>query len=261
MSNVSTRPTKDFVAPDPEPSFLRTVLSVMIIILVVSLIYIGAQLAATILVAGAVYARHQDLALDKLLTESVVLQFSYIVLAELFTIGLVWWILRRKKQSFKDIGLIRPKLKNIWQAGLGILAFYLLAFVTNFIILKLFPGIDVDQAQDLGFTTIDGGRDMLLTFICLVILPPLAEEILMRGYMFTRLRAQLKFWPTAIIISLLFGFAHLELGSGNPPVWTAGINTAVLSFVLVYLREKTGSLWPSIFVHGTNNFVAFLIHF
>src|SRR3989344_1552365 len=102
------------------------------------------------------------------------------------------------------------------------------------------------------------GVDRLLAFVGLVILPPLAEEILIRGYLYSGLRRSLAFAPAALFTSLLFGLAHLELGAAAAPLWIAAINTFVLSLVLVYLREKAGSLWPPIMVHSLNNLVAFI---
>jgi membrane protease YdiL (CAAX protease family) len=94
-----------------------------------------------------------------------------------------------------------------------------------------------------------------------VVLAPIAEEILMRGYLYTSLRAHWKFVPSLLVTSLLFGLAHLQSGDNGALIWMAALNTFLLSIALVYLREKTGALYASIMVHSMNNFLAFAIHF
>jgi membrane protease YdiL (CAAX protease family) len=59
----------------------------------------------------------------------------------------------------------------------------------------------------------------------------------------------------------MFGLAHLQLGSGTAVVWAAGIDTFLLSLVLVYLREKSGVLYAGMLVHALNNLIAFGVHF
>jgi membrane protease YdiL (CAAX protease family) len=73
-------------------------------------------------------------------------------------------------------------------------------------------------------------------------LPPLGEEILVRGYLFSGLRMVWRFLPAVIVTSLLFGAAHLEFGGGGPLVWAAAIDTFILSVVLCFLRERSGAL-------------------
>jgi membrane protease YdiL (CAAX protease family) len=90
------------------------------------------------------------------------------------------------------------------------------------------------------------------------VLPPIVEETVFRGFIFTGLRGKLKFVWAAVLTSLLFATAHLEFGSGKPLLWVAGLDTFTLSLALCYLREKTGSLWPGILLHALKNGVAFL---
>jgi len=94
-----------------------------------------------------------------------------------------------------------------------------------------------------------------------VVLPPLGEETLIRGYLYSGLRQTWRFLPALVITSLMFGLAHLEFGSGGPLVWAAAIDTAILSIVLCYLREKSGALYAGILVHMMNNLIAFGVHF
>ncbi|MBX4190937.1 CPBP family intramembrane metalloprotease [Candidatus Saccharibacteria bacterium] len=122
------------------------------------------------------------------------------------------------------------------------------------------PNIN-NQEQNIGFNNINTNTQNLLAFISLVILPPLGEEVLMRGYLYSGLRMVWRFWPAVVVSSLFFGAAHLEFGTGGPLVWVAAIDTCLLSVVLCFLRERTGALYAGMLVHMFNNFIAFGIHF
>jgi membrane protease YdiL (CAAX protease family) len=84
---------------------------------------------------------------------------------------------------------------------------------------------------------------------------------LVRGYLYSGLRKSWKFLPALLVTSLLFGLAHLQLGSGAAVLWAAGVDTFTLSLVLVYLRETTGALYAGMLVHSLNNLIAFGVHF
>jgi membrane protease YdiL (CAAX protease family) len=115
----------------------------------------------------------------------------------------------------------------------------------------------VEQSQELGFNPV-GTVELILTFISLVILPPLVEELLMRGYLYTSLKKKLSKIAAALVTSVIFAAAHLQFGSGAPLLWVAAIDTFVLSLFLVSLREKTGGLWASMTLHATKNLIAFM---
>ena len=125
----------------------------------------------------------------------------------------------------------------------------------------LFPSLNVHQKQQLGFQDASGGLKLALTFVSLCVLPPLVEETVFRGFMFTTLRGKLKFVWAALITSLIFASAHLEFGSGQPLLWVAALDTFTLSMVLCYLRQKTDSLWPGILLHSLKNCIAFVTLF
>jgi membrane protease YdiL (CAAX protease family) len=92
-----------------------------------------------------------------------------------------------------------------------------------------------------------------------VVLPPVVEETVFRGFLFTGIRNRLKPVAAALITSLLFAVPHLlESGQSGSLLWVAGIDTFTLSLVLCYLRHKTDSLWPGIFLHALKNGIAFV---
>ncbi len=106
-----------------------------------------------------------------------------------------------------------------------------------------------------------GQAALALTFISLVILPPLAEEIMVRGFLYSTLKKAMRPIGAVILTSALFAAAHLPEGGAAGPLYIAALDTFILSLVLIYLREKTGGLWASITLHASKNGIAFLLLF
>jgi membrane protease YdiL (CAAX protease family) len=160
----------------------------------------------------------------------------------------------KKMISWANLGYKR--LLNWSDIGLA-LAGYVVYFVAvlgvTFIITKLIPGFDANQTQDLGFTSLYG-VERLIGFIVLVVVAPIVEETIFRGFLYGKLRESLMpMWPAILAVSALFGIAHGQ--------WNVGIGTFILSIVLCYLREATGSVWSGILVHMINNAIAFTLLF
>lgn len=187
-------------------------------------------------------------------------QFLLISLIEAITVGMVIWYLKRHKTKPRDVGLVKPRWRDLGYVLGGFFVYFVVYFVLAIIVQQLAPDVDFNQKQRLGFQTASD-LQLILVFISLVLLPPLTEELLMRGFLYSSLKKTLKFWPAALITSVLFGFAHLQSGSGAALLWAAALDTFVLSLVLVYLREKTGSLWPPIGLHMLKNGIAFMVLF
>jgi membrane protease YdiL (CAAX protease family) len=153
-------------------------------------------------------------------------------------------------------------MRDIGYALAGFGAYFIIYALLVFNIMsQLFPQIDTDQKQELGFSTSLAGPELIFVFFSLVILPPLVEELLVRGFLYTGLRSKLPVIYAAVITSIVFAAAHLQWGSGNALLWTAAADTFVLSMVLIWLRQKTGSLWPGIGAHFIKNGIAFLALF
>ncbi len=188
-------------------------------------------------------------------------QFYYVLLAELLTLGGIYWLLRVRGQKMANLGLVRLRAGDVWSAIKWFAAYMVIYIAVVSFLDALIPSLNVEQEQQIGFETARSSTELLLVFASLVILPPLAEEIVFRGYLFSSLRSKLRFTYATLVTSVLFGVAHLQFGSGEPLLWIAAIDTAVLSVVLCYVRETTGSLWPSIFIHAMKNMVAFVYLF
>jgi membrane protease YdiL (CAAX protease family) len=79
------------------------------------------------------------------------------------------------------------------------------------------------------------------------VLVGLAEEFSFRGYLQYTLTTGMGFWPSAILLSALFGFVH----ASNPGESKAGLLSVVLFGLLfcLFLR-RTGNLWWAVGFHA-----------
>jgi hypothetical protein len=78
-----------------------------------------------------------------------------------------------------------------------------------------------------------------------VIVAPLCEEIVFRGYFYPVLKKFAGAWPAALCSAVVFASAHGNL--------TALLPLFIFGGVLVLVYEKTGSLWAPIAVHSCFN--------
>lgn len=107
-----------------------------------------------------------------------------------------------------------------------------------------------------------GGRTPLglrLPLVLLVIsLGPVVEELLFRGVLLSALLQRWRVVPSVLITSALFALVHL---SGLQFQWFALPQLMLLALLLAWLRLRSGSIWPAVVAHGTNNLLAVAVWF
>lgn len=190
-------------------------------------------------------------------------------IGQFFTVLVVYgtWVLllkqflKRRGNNWRDIGLFgRPKFTDAGWAVAGYLIYLAIYVLAITLIKKLIPSIDLNQEQDVGFNQVSSSG-LPFVFMSLVILPPIVEELIMRGFLYTGLQQKLPKIAAVVITSVMFAIAHLQYGGSAPLLWVAAIDTFVLSVVLIQLKDKTGKLWSPIFLHGIKNLIAFMALF
>lgn len=195
------------------------------------------------------------------LSASIGAQFAFVLMAEALMLAGVYGGLRLLNWSWRTIGLTKPTAKHIVLGVLATVPYYLLYAIIVILVTKFVPAIDVDQKQEIGFANVHGLAALIMTFISLVVLPPLAEEITMRGFLYSGIKTWVPALWAGLLVSVIFGAAHLAEGGEAGPLWIGAIDTFTLSLVLVYLREKTGNLWAGITLHACKNGLAFILLF
>jgi CAAX protease family protein len=79
----------------------------------------------------------------------------------------------------------------------------------------------------------------------IIIIAPFTEEILFRGLLFSGFRQRYSWETAAVISSGLFALSHVGLNAFIPAF--------AFGYVSAYLYQRTGSIWPSILMHGLIN--------
>lgn len=154
----------------------------------------------------------------------------------------------------KDLGLTRwPSWADIGLAPLGFIIYFIASSLLVFIASSIFSGFDVSQVQEIGFTRFSQSYEYILAFVTLIIVAPVAEELLFRGYLYGKLKKHLPVWVSIFITSVVFGLVHMQ--------WNVGLDVFALSIVLCSLREITGNIWSGMLLHMLKNSVAFFIIF
>lgn len=172
---------------------------------------------------------------------------------------LKWWEGRRKDRSkqlaneFKPdkttLGIDKwPSFVDIGLAPIGYIIYIVLAnMVTNF--MSNFSWFNADETQDVGFSYYISGNDRLIAILALVFIAPIAEEIIMRGWLYGKLREKTGLIVSILITSLVFAILHWQ--------WNVSVSVFMLSLVLCSLREITGSIWSGMMLHMLSNGIAF----
>ena len=218
-------------------------------------VFTGFALASVIIVAivdglkalGASFATVNE-AVFSFVAAALVYIFSLTIV-----IGLPW-VIKKYATTKGEIGLTRlPSWMDILLAPAGFVVYFISSSIIALVISHLIPGFDVNQVQETGFENLTQRYEYIAAFIALVVLAPVAEEILFRGYLYGKLKKYVPVWVAIIVTSALFGAVH-----GH---WNVALDVFVLSIVLCSLREVTGNIWAGILLHMLKNGIAFYFLF
>lgn len=212
--------------------------------------YIASQLVLIMPALLIVFVSGND-DIESVLADSPWLQLVLTGISSIGLVAVLWLFLRARKLSFKNLGFAKIKATDFAWLAIAILVYFVALTITMTLASNV-PGFDAEQAQDVGYEAVAGWQ-MAFAFIGLVILPPLAEEMMFRGFMYRGLASK---WPkivAALVTSLLFALVHFQ--------WNVGIDVFVLSMILIWLYERTKNLWMCVLLHAFKNGLAFLAIF
>ncbi|HYH74474.1 MAG TPA: type II CAAX endopeptidase family protein [Candidatus Saccharimonadales bacterium] len=196
---------------------------------------------------------------DEWLINSPLARFIYVFLTSALTAAALYWFISYKKVSLRRaIGLDKPRWAYLLHTILGFVAYFML-FIVILSVLRIFVPIDLDQDQALPFEKGTSGSGLVLAFIGLVIIPPIIEESVFRGFAYGALRSsRINAVVSSLVVGATFAYLHLNGGAGGSTIWIAFVDTFILSLVLCYVREKTGSIWACIGIHALKNGFVFV---
>lgn len=167
------------------------------------------------------------------------------------------------KSSRNDLGLKDlPTWTDIGLAPVCLIVYLLIATALTNLFANIFPWFNINQAQDLGYSNLLFGFDKIIAMVSLVVIAPIAEEIIFRGFLYQKIKnlclrkktnSFMSELPaiifSSLIVSALFGFLHGQ--------WNVGINVFAMSLVLCAQREITGTIYSGIVLHMIKNAIAF----
>jgi len=173
------------------------------------------------------------------------------------TVWLVIWVPKRvwrHATTKRELGAARlPSWMDIVLGPVSFLPYLLLSGGLLLVVKSLLPEANLAEKQELGFSTNIFGAELAFAFILFVIIAPLIEELLFRGYLYGKLRPRVGLIASMLLVSISFAVLHGQLN--------VGIDTFALSIVLCLLREFTGSIWAGVLLHATKNGLAFYLLF
>ncbi len=152
-----------------------------------------------------------------------------------------------------ELGLAdTPTLTDIGLAPVGYIVYAIFANVLT-ALFSAFSWFNAEQTQDVGFAYFITTADRFFAMFAIVLIAPIAEEIIMRGWLYGKLRSRTGILVALIITSLVFAILHGQ--------WNVAVVTFALSAVLCGLREITGTIWSGIILHILVNGIAFYLRY
>ncbi len=177
---------------------------------------------------------------------------KYLVLvdgiATAVTIPIMFFMFHRDRVKEKAMGVVQPEKAKAWKyfAVIGIAVALCVGLNCLIIMSGLSPRDEAYQET----MTVMYSAPMIVQVICLGILAPVCEELVFRGLMFKRLRAQTGFLLAAIYSTTIFAVIH-----GN---MVQIIYAFVMGMVFAYVYEKYGSVKAPILAHIGANMVSLI---
>lgn len=164
---------------------------------------------------------------------------------------------KKKGISRRDLGL--EGLPTWTDIGLAPIAYIVgsIAAAGLALLFSIFPWFNATENQAVSFSLFVMGWDRIVAFLTLVVVAPIAEEVIFRGWLYSKIREKTSdvfseitsVILSSVLVSLAFGIVHLQLN--------VGVNVFAISLVLCALREITGTIYAGIFTHMIKNGVAF----
>ncbi|MBS1248731.1 MAG: hypothetical protein MAG431_00293 [Chloroflexi bacterium] len=154
-----------------------------------------------------------------------------------------WFTIRKYKSGWSQLGFRGFRGETIALGG-GLL---MVSFAFN-LAYNLFLALFNLQAQADLVPVLEAMSSPGWLMITGIVIAPIAEEIVFRGFFFSGLKQRYGWVKAALISSGLFAVLHLQ------PL--AMLPIFILGFLFAYLYHKSKSIWPGVVLHVTMNSLA-----
>ena len=163
--------------------------------------------------------------------------------------------IKKGAEIARRLGLAKkPTVRMLGWAFVLWACYFTVSIVVNLILYTInIPWLDLNQAQEIGFTGMTQPIEYIVAFLALVVIAPVFEELMFRGFLFERLRRMHKWLIASVLTSIVFGAIHMQVN--------VAIDVFVLSMFMCYARERFDSVYPPIFMHMLKNGFAYTLLF
>ncbi len=163
---------------------------------------------------------------------------------------LIWLLIRKKKETWKDFGLVNPT--SSWMTVLLVIGYLFI----DILLLQPFAdfikhSLNLPPSDPSFFKYVKGNVSAYIFWVAMAWgVGGFCEELIFRGYLMNRIAKLFQNpklgWTIAVIAqAFLFGLGHIYLGGGA----IVAIGIPAIGSGLLYLLAGR-NLWPVIFVHG-----------
>jgi membrane protease YdiL (CAAX protease family) len=152
--------------------------------------------------------------------------------------GLPW----RAQLGFRPI-----RWRDWWWLPVGLVLTYI-ALVALLLIMQAFG---VEPEGNLDDALFDERSTVVVAFVMVGALAPIAEEIFFRGFIFAGLARSWGIIPAMLVSGALFGSAHFQ--------WSLLIPFTAVGMVFALLYLKTRSIWAPVAVHAAFNTISLIL--
>lgn len=186
--------------------------------------------------AGATFELYADLIID------------HGVIFGIMLLGVWLFSLNKYRVSWRTLGFRRPNASHLFLLAPLIFALDWGFGTAYHYIVSLFGPEALIPEQEYIEELFEEAPFNPLLYFDIVVITPIVEEILFRGFILAWLTLALGNLKGMIIASALFALVHLDLDV-MPPIFVSGM-------LIAWLYMRTGSLWPPIAMHALSNAVA-----
>ena len=178
------------------------------------------------------------------LTIAVALLQGLLVLA-------AWYFgIRRYGAPWSALGLVRARLRWVILIPLaGVIVSF--AFTAIYVLLVTAAGIESMLPPQVPGGALGEGPARVINVAVIGVLGPLTEEIFFRGFLLVAMVAAIGLQRGAIVGSAMFALMHRDVAV-MVPVFMTGL-------ILAWLYLKTGSIWPPLVAHSTQNLIVLTV--
>lgn len=192
--------------------------------------------------------------------ESLIMEFAYnnilgmTVISGILTVGVLYLVFKlRKKQVKQEWKLNRFKIKNVVLASVIAFSFsFLFALCTYNVPME--NSIMISKSVDFYNERVPLFGTIMMVANLLVI-APIAEEIALRGIVYTRAEKTTNAVTAIIVSSILFGLMHFMAGG-----IVLVIGATLMALIFGYIFYKFKSLWVCIIAHAVANLPDFILY-